>query len=83
MSRLLHSASLLAVLTECLSKVPEKGNTVSIWQASLSGTFYIVFCFVLSPLRGRERLQRGGQPWRVTASAASSTSCLSSISSSS
>lgn len=38
-----------------------------------------VFCF---SVRGRERLQREGRPWRGTASAASSTSCLSSISSS-
>lgn len=44
--------------------------------------FYVVFCFVLFFFRGRERLRREGRPWRGTASAASSTSCLSSISSS-
>lgn len=41
-----------------------------------------MLCFVVLSLRGRERLQHGGQPWRGTVSAASNTSCLSSISSS-
>lgn len=51
-SRFLQSIIFLAVSSECLSKVQENGNSVSIWRDSLSATFHVVLFVVFSQGQG-------------------------------